>query len=90
MNNAFYTLVTALLLLNLLAGLWRIYRGPSPADRLLAVQLFTTTSVAVLLLLAQVQALPALLDVALLIALLAAIANLAFVRLPGATIGDRQ
>ena len=90
MNDAFYTLVTVLLLLNLLAGLWRIYRGPSAADRLLAVQLFTTTSVAVLLLLAQIQALPALLDVALLIALLAAIANLAFVRLPGAATGGGQ
>lgn len=35
------------------AGLVRIARGPTPADRMLAAQLFGTTGVAVLLLLAQ-------------------------------------
>ena len=41
------------LLLTLLAGLWRILQGPTPADRMLAAQLFGTTAVACLLLLAQ-------------------------------------
>ena len=68
------------LLLTLVAGLWRIWRGPTAADRMLAAQLFGTTGVAVLLLLHF--ALPAyrLLDVALVFAVLAAVAVVAFVR----------
>lgn len=75
-----YLGAAALLLLNLLAGLARIYRGPSAADRLLAIQLFTTHTVAILALLALER--PALADVALLLALLAALLAVAFVRLP--------
>jgi hypothetical protein len=41
------------LLLNVVAGLVRIARGPTPADRIVAAQLFGTTGVAILLLLAQ-------------------------------------
>lgn len=67
------------LLLNLVAGLWRVVRGPTAADRMLAAQLFGTTAVAVLLLLAQASARPALRDVALVFALLAAVAAVAFV-----------
>ena len=37
------------LLLNLLPGLLRIARGPSNTDRLLAIQLSSTTGVALLL-----------------------------------------
>jgi multicomponent Na+:H+ antiporter subunit F len=68
------------LLLNLAAGLWRVMRGPTPADRMLAAQLFGTTAVAVLLLLAQAMAEPALRDIALVFALLAAVAAVAFVQ----------
>ena len=68
------------LLLNLGAGLWRVVQGPTAADRMLAAQLFGTTAVAVLLLLAQASARPALRDVALVFALLAAVAAVAFVR----------
>jgi multisubunit Na+/H+ antiporter MnhF subunit len=72
----------AFLLLNLLAGLIRIYLGPTPADRMMAAQLLGTTTAAVLLLLAASQEIPALLDVALLFTLLAALFSIAFVRLP--------
>jgi multicomponent Na+:H+ antiporter subunit F len=66
------------LLLTLVAGLWRVRRGPTAADRMLAAQLFGTTSAAILLLLAEGLALPALRDVALVLAVLAIIAVIAF------------
>lgn len=74
-------LVLALfLLLNLGAGMWRVLRGPTAADRMLAAQLFGTTAVAMLLLLAESSGNAALRDVALMFALLAAVAAVAFVR----------
>jgi len=75
-----YFALAIFLLLNLVAGMWRVMRGPSAADRMLAAQLFGTTAVAVLLLLAQASASAALRDVALVFALLAAITAVAFVR----------
>jgi multicomponent Na+:H+ antiporter subunit F len=72
--------ITVFLLLNLAAGLWRVMRGPTAADRMLAAQLFGTTAVAALLLLAEGTARPALRDVALVFALLAAVAAVAFVQ----------
>lgn len=68
------------LLLNLCAGVWRVLRGPTTADRMLAAQLFGTTAVAVLLLLAQATDNAVLRDVALVFALLAAVTAVAFVR----------
>lgn len=70
------------LLLNLGAGLLRVRRGPTASDRMLAAQLFGSTTVAILLLLAQWQGQPALRDVALLFVLLATILSVAFVGLP--------
>ena len=75
-----YLALALFLLLNLAAGMWRILRGPSVADRMLAAQLFGTTAVAVLLLLAQATGNSAVRDVALLFALLAAVTAVAFVR----------
>lgn len=72
--------LTLFLLLNLLAGLWRAVRGPTPADRLLLAQLFGTTAVAILLLQARTDHVSALRDVALVFALLSAITAVAFVR----------
>jgi multicomponent Na+:H+ antiporter subunit F len=74
-----YLALAVFLLLNLGAGMWRVLRGPSPADRMLAAQLFGTTAVAVLVLLAQAMGSAALLDVALLFALLAAVTAVALV-----------
>jgi multicomponent Na+:H+ antiporter subunit F len=73
-----YLGVALFLLLTLVVGLWRVLRGPIVTDRMLAVQLFGTTTVACLLLLAQVFGLPALRDVALVFALLAAVTAVAF------------
>lgn len=73
-----YFFLILFLLLTLVAGLWRIRRGPTAADRMLAAQLFGTTATAVLLLLAEVSGEPALRDVALVLALLAAITVTAF------------
>jgi len=67
------------LILNLLAGLWRIYRGPTAADRMLSALLFGSTTVAILLLLAQWQSMPALQVAALIFAMLAGVISIAFV-----------
>ncbi len=75
-----YLVLALFLLLNLGAGMWRVLRGPTAADRMLATQLFGTTAVAVLLLLAQAYGNPPLRDVALVFALLAAVTAVAFVR----------
>ena len=68
------------LALNLGAGMWRVLRGPTAADRMLAAQLFGTTAVAILLLLAEAPGGTVLRDVALVFALLAAVTAVAFVR----------
>ena len=70
----------SLLLVSILVGLARVERGPTPADRMLAAQLFGTTGVAILLLLAEAMEIPALRDVALVFPLLAAMAVVAFVK----------
>ncbi len=75
-----YLALALFLLLNLGAGMWRVVRGPTAADRMMAAQLFGTTAVAVLLLLAQAYGKAALLDVALVFALLAAVTAVAFVQ----------
>ncbi len=67
------------LLGNLLVALVRIWRGPHPADRMLASQLFGTTGVALLLVLAEAQGMPSLRDVALILALLSVLAVVGFV-----------
>jgi len=76
----FYLALALLLLLLIVVGLIRILRGPTPADRMLAAQLFGTTGVAVVLLLAFAAKMPRLLDVALVFALLAAVVGVAFAR----------
>ncbi|WP_185265547.1 monovalent cation/H+ antiporter complex subunit F [Halopseudomonas xiamenensis] len=81
-------LLAVILLLTILAGLWRVFSGPTRADRLLAIQLFGTTGAALLMLAADWQAQPALIDAALVLALLAAVVTAALVQLlrrpPGA------
>jgi multicomponent Na+:H+ antiporter subunit F len=74
-----YGAIASGLLLSLLLGLIRIWRGPGPADRLMAAQLFGTTGVALLLVLAEWQAQPVLRDVALVLALLAILVVVAFI-----------
>ncbi|SIO54715.1 multisubunit sodium/proton antiporter, MrpF subunit [Rhodovulum sp. ES.010] len=69
------------LLASLLGGLWRVIRGPSDADRMLSAQLLGTAAVAITIVLARIQEMPALLDVALVMALLAAVTLVAYVAL---------
>lgn len=74
-------LVVALVLLLIIAlGLIRVLRGPTTTDRMLAAQLFSTTAVAILLLLGFATKSPAFNDVAMVFALLTTIAAVTFVR----------
>lgn len=72
-------LAGAAILLSTGAGLWLVLRGPGRSERLMAVQLLATGGIALLLLLAAATAEAALLDVALVLALLGAFASVAFV-----------
>lgn len=60
-------------------GMVRIVRGPTRADRMMAAQLLGTGGIAALLLRSDVTDRPAVIDVALVLALLAAFASAAFV-----------
>jgi len=72
--------VSLLLLATMTAGLVRVVIGPTPADRMMAAQLLGTSSIGSLLLLAPALGIPALVDVALIFALLAAVSVVAFTR----------
>ncbi|EHJ94293.1 monovalent cation/H+ antiporter complex subunit F [Vreelandella boliviensis] len=74
-----YLLASAVLLANAMIALWRLYRGPTSADRMLAVEFFTTSALAITLLFSAFFTLPALVDIALLFALLAALGTANFV-----------
>jgi multicomponent Na+:H+ antiporter subunit F len=75
-----YLFVAAALLVSLGGGMYQVLRGPTPGDRILAIQLFGTAAVAVLILLGAASHDPAFVDIALVLALLAAITMVAFVR----------
>jgi multicomponent Na+:H+ antiporter subunit F len=66
------------LMLSLSLGLVRVLLGPGAGNRMLATQLIGTTGVGMLLLLGSLFEQPALFDVALILALLAAVAAAAF------------
>ena len=74
-----------MLLASLIVGLVRVMLGPTPSDRMLAAQLTGTTGVGMLVLLAEALARPALVDVALVFALLAGVTAVAFVQRYGAS-----
>ena len=69
-----------LLVLNLGLGLVRVARGPTRGDRMVAAQLFGTHGGATLLVLAAAMDAPVLRDVALVIALLAVVVSVTFVK----------
>lgn len=73
------TLVVMLLLVTILLGLIRIWRGPKLADRMLTAQLFGTTGIALLLVLSELEGIAALRNAALIVALLAVLSSVAFV-----------
>lgn len=70
--------IALFLLANLAVALVRAARGPTVADRMLAALLFGTTGVGILVLLAHAGGGQALVDVALTLALLAAVGGVAF------------
>lgn len=73
------TLLASCLLLMALAGLVRVLRGPTTADRMLAAQLIGSTAVAILVVLGAALGRGAFLDMALVFAILAAVALVTFV-----------
>ncbi|AHE97588.1 monovalent cation/H+ antiporter complex subunit F [Thioalkalivibrio paradoxus] len=75
----FYPALAVLLLLNIVVGMVRILRGPTAADRMLAAEMFATSAVVIVLLMAVSSGNLALVDVALVFALLAALASVTFV-----------
>lgn len=79
MTSLLYSAAAILLLANAGVGAWRILRGPTSADRMVAAELVSTSAIAVLLLLSVVYAEPTLVDIGLLFALLAAVAMANFV-----------
>lgn len=76
--NGLLAFLVVFLLANLAAGMWRVHRGPTPADRMLSALLIGSTSVAMLLLLAAWLQQPALRVAALIVVLLAAILSIAY------------
>ena len=82
-----YLLTTLLLIVSVLVGLIRILLLPLLIEKLLALQLLSTASVAVAVLLAFALGKEGLTDVALLIALLTSILAIAFVRYSGMVAG---
>jgi multicomponent Na+:H+ antiporter subunit F len=70
-------------------GLVRILRGPGDADRIMAAQLLGTGGIAALVLLAEANGVPAAVDVALVLALLAAFVSVAFVESVARSTADR-
>lgn len=78
--NDFLLLAALALLVTVAVGLVRVLRGPTRADRIISAQLVGTGGVAVTLLLAAAGGNPHAIDVALVLALLAAFAAVAFVK----------
>ena len=78
--NMFLSIVVMVLVLSFILGLIRIFLGPSTEDRMMAVQLVGTTAVAMLMVFSYLLAMPSAVDVALVLALLAAVAALALSR----------
>jgi multicomponent Na+:H+ antiporter subunit F len=75
-----YLNTIAVILLGTLAlGLVRVWRGPTPGDRMASVLLGSTTGVALMLILATIEGSGATLDTALVLAVLAPVLATAFV-----------
>ena len=85
--TTFLSAAALILILSLALGLIRVLRGPTTGDRMMAAQLIGTTGVGLLLVLAPVLGQPALVDVALVLALLAAVAVAALTGREGARHG---
>lgn len=76
----FLLLAALFVLVTVALGMVRILKGPGDADRMMSAQLLGTGGIAVLLLLAASTGMAGLVDAALVLALLAAFASIAFVK----------
>jgi multicomponent Na+:H+ antiporter subunit F len=78
--STFLGITLIVLALSLCIGLVRIFRGPTIEDRIMSVQLMGTTGVGILLVLGLLMDMPASIDIALVLALLAAVSVVALTR----------
>lgn len=78
--TTFLMAASIVVLMTIAIGFVRVLLGPGRADRLIAAQLFGTAGVAWILLIAYATGKPGLSDVALVLALLAAVTAIAFVK----------
>lgn len=86
----FLSIATIVLATCLGLGLVRVIKGPSMADRMMSAQLVGTNGVGLLLLLAHLLDMPSSVDVALVLALLAAVSVAALTRLGGPSESGRD
>ena len=77
--NQLYLLLVLVLLGNTLVGLSRVLRGPTAGDRMMAAEMFGTSGIMMVLLLSAITGNEALIDVALVFALLSALTVVTFV-----------
>ncbi|MHC4993034.1 MAG: monovalent cation/H+ antiporter complex subunit F [Planctomycetota bacterium] len=88
--SAVAAVAAAIVLCTVHVGLLRVLRGPTAGDRMMSAQLMGTAGTATVLLLATALQSSTLIDVALVMALLAATASLAFVRcVPASRLRER-
>ena len=78
--TAFLSLATVVLSISLGLGLVRVFKGPSIEDRMMSAQLVGTNGVGLLLILGTLLDIPSSIDVALVLALLAAVSVAALTR----------
>jgi multicomponent Na+:H+ antiporter subunit F len=80
MNPEFLVAIAGFVMTTVVIGLARILWGPGAADRVMAAQLLGTGGIATMLLVGVARDLPAAVDLALTLAMLAAFASIAFVK----------
>lgn len=83
--SLFFLIIICFLLLVLALGLIRVFKGPTPTDRMLSAQLLGTIGVAILILSSINMANEALLNVALTLALLSPISLIAYIHIKKAS-----
>ncbi len=76
----FFLYAAGVVLASVAMGLVRVLRGPADVDRMMAAQLLGTGGIAVLLLVGAAVEMPAAIDLASIMALLAAFASIALVK----------
>jgi multicomponent Na+:H+ antiporter subunit F len=78
--SVFMLAAAGMILLSVAVGLVRVLHGPTPADRMMSAQLMGTGGIAGMLLLAYASQVAAVVDVALVLAVVSGFAGIAFAR----------